>query len=87
MKIGAHVSTSGGIENAVDRGIEIGCETSQIFGASPQSWSFKTVPVENLVAFKSRAKEAGIRPIFLHCIYSSANFNALSSSWRFCIFR
>ena len=69
MKIGAHVSTSGGIENAVDRGIEIGCETIQIFGSSPQSWSFKTVPVENLVAFKSKAKEAGIGPIFLHCIY------------------
>ena len=69
MKIGAHVSTSGGIENAVDRGIEMGCETIQIFGSSPQSWLFKKVPVEKLDVFKSRAKKTGIGPIFLHCIY------------------
>jgi deoxyribonuclease-4 len=36
MKIGAHVSASGGISKAVDRGVEIGCEAIQIFGSSPQ---------------------------------------------------
>jgi deoxyribonuclease-4 len=69
MKIGAHVSTSGGIENAIDRGIEMGCEAIQIFGSSPQSWLFKKVPVEKLDVFKSRAKKTGLGPIFLHCIY------------------
>ena len=68
MKIGAHVSTSGGIENAIDRGMEIGCEAIQIFGSSPQSWLFKKISVEKLDVFKSRAKKTGLGPIFLHCI-------------------
>ncbi len=44
MKIGAHVSTAGGISNAVARGQEIGCEAIQICGSSPQAGAFKPVP-------------------------------------------
>ena len=69
MKIGAHVSSSGGISKAVDRGLAIGCETIQMFGSSPQSWSFKPVPDEEIEAFKTRASETNIGPAFLHCIY------------------
>ena len=36
MRLGAHVSTSGGIDKAVDRGQEIGAETIQLFVSSPQ---------------------------------------------------
>ncbi len=69
MKIGAHVSSSGGISKAVDRGLEIGCEAIQVFGSSPQSWAFKPVPAEEIEAFKTRIAETGIGPTFLHCIY------------------
>ena len=69
MKLGAHVSTAGGIEKAVDRGVEIGCETIQIFGSSPQSWFFKPVREENIEAFKKRVQEVGMGPVFFHCIY------------------
>lgn len=69
MKLGAHVSTAGGIQNAIDRGAEIGCETIQIFGSSPQSWAFKPVPPENLQAFKEKREEVGMGPVFFHCIY------------------
>ena len=69
MKIGAHVSTAGGIDNAIGRGSDIGCETIQIFGSSPQSWFFKPVPEENIQAFKDQAREAGLGPVFFHCIY------------------
>ena len=44
MKIGAHVSTAGGISNAVARGQKIGCEAIQIFGSYPQEWAFKAMP-------------------------------------------
>ena len=37
MKIGAHVSTAGGLDKAVDRAQEIGAEAMQIFGSPPQS--------------------------------------------------
>lgn len=69
MKLGAHVSTAGGIQNSIDRGLSIGCETIQIFGSSPQSWFFKPVPLENLQAFKARRRESGIGSVFFHCIY------------------
>ena len=69
MKIGAHVSTAGGISNAVGRAKEIGCEAIQIFGSSPQTWAFKFVPGEPIELFKQSIADAGIGPVFLHAIY------------------
>ena len=69
MKIGAHVSTAGGISKAVERGAEIGCETIQIFGSSPQSWAFKPVPDTEVEAFRQQAVDIGLGPVFLHAIY------------------
>ena len=69
MKIGAHVSTSGGISKAVARGQKIGCEAIQIFGSSPQTWAFKPVSGEQIELFKQGLADAGIGPVFLHAIY------------------
>lgn len=69
MKIGAHVSTAGGISNAVGRAKEIGCEAIQIFGSSPQTWAFKPVPGEQIELFKQSIADAGIGPVSLHAIY------------------
>ena len=69
MKIGAHVTTAGGISNAVGRAKEIGCEAIQIFGSSPQTWAFKPAPGEQIESFKQGLAEAGIGPVFLHAIY------------------
>ena len=69
MKIGAHVSTAGGISNAVGRAKAIGCETIQIFGSSPQTWAFRPVPGEQIEMFKQGLADAGIGPVFLHAIY------------------
>ena len=69
MKIGAHVSTAGGISKAVDRGVDIGCETIQIFGSSPQSWAFKPVPGSEIEAFRQKAAETDLGPVFFHAIY------------------
>jgi len=69
MKIGAHVSASGGISKAVGRGVAIGCETIQIFGSSPQSWAFKPIPDSEIEAFRQSASESGLGPVFLHAIY------------------
>ena len=69
MKIGAHVSTAGGISNAVARGQEIGCEAIQIFGSSPQAWAFKPVSGEQIERFKQGLIDADIGSVFLHAIY------------------
>ena len=69
MKLGAHVSTAGGLDKAIDRGLEIGCETIQIFGSSPQGWAYRSLPEAQTSAFLEKAKDAGIGPVFFHAIY------------------
>ena len=69
MRIGAHVSSAGGISKAVARGVEIGCETIQIFVSSPQGWAFKPISGDEIEAFRQAAAEAEMGPIFLHAIY------------------
>ena len=69
MKIGAHVSTAGGVSKAVGRGQEIGCEALQIFGSSPQSWAFRDIPDKEIEAFRQNMADAGMGQVFLHAIY------------------
>ena len=69
MKLGAHVSTAGGLDKAIDRGVEIGCEAIQIFGSAPQAWAYKPPPHEVTEAFREKAREQGIGPVFFHGIY------------------
>ena len=56
---GAHVSTSGGIHTAIDRAVERGCESIQIFTQSPRAWRPTNHPVENIMRFRERREEEG----------------------------
>ena len=38
MLIGAHVSPAGGPANAIQRGVEKGCDAIQIFNQNPRAW-------------------------------------------------
>ena len=69
MQIGAHVSSSGGISKAIDRGADIGCEAIQIFGSSARSWAFKHPAEKEVAAFKQRRAETGMGAVFFHAIY------------------
>ena len=69
MKLGAHVSTSGGIDKAFDRALEIGAEAVQIFATSPRAWRFRDAPDSQVEAFRARQDETGISPVFIHASY------------------
>ena len=69
MRVGAHVSTSGGLDKAVDRAQAMGAETVQIFGAAPQTWRRRSYGDEETNAFREKAAAADIAPVFLHAIY------------------
>ena len=69
MELGAHMSTAGGLPNAIDRGAELGCEAIQIFASPPQGWAFKPVPKALTAAFREKSAETGIKPVFFHAIY------------------
>jgi len=69
MRVGAHVSTAGGADRAIERAREMGAETIQIFGASPQSWRRREYKPAEVEAFRAKAQGADIGPVFLHGVY------------------
>lgn len=69
MRIGAHVSSSGGISNAIGRGAAIGCESLQVFTHNPRTWRPIRHSDEEIAAFRAGAAEAGIAPIVSHGLY------------------
>ena len=64
MKLGAHVSTSGGLDKAIDRAHEIGAETVQLFASSPRAWAFKALREDLVLAFREKSEATGISPAF-----------------------
>lgn len=69
VKIGAHVSTSGGLNKAIERAQAIGAEAIQIFSSSPQSWRRRTLQEAEVEVFRRSSEETGISPAFIHGPY------------------
>jgi len=69
MRFGAHVSSSGGISNAVDRGLAIGCESLQVFTHNPRTWRPITHTDEQVALFRQKAAAAGMGPLVSHGLY------------------
>ena len=60
MQIGAHVSISGSIANAVSNAVERKCNAFQIFTRSPRSWFAKELDQEEVNEFKERLASSDI---------------------------
>lgn len=71
MKIGFHVSIAEGIDKSVNRALDLGCTTFQIFTRNPRSWSFSLLKDSEIEAFKEKVKRANISPIYGHMPYVS----------------
>ncbi len=69
MRIGAHVSTSGGVHTAIGRALEIGANCIQIFAGPPQRWAAPGFKDEDVAEFRRLSREHGIQPIFIHSSY------------------
>lgn len=67
--LGAHMSISGGVEKALYRGAEIGCNTVQIFTGSNRQWSSKEFSQDEINAFMNAQKETGINSVISHASY------------------
>ena len=72
MLIGAHVKTSGGVDKAVDRAVEIGAECMQIFAASPRMWRVTPIKDKPLQNYHQKIAEAGLGPTIVHAKYLTA---------------
>src|SRR5919108_1079803 len=66
---GAHVSSAGGISNAIDRIEEIGGNAVQIFTQSPRMWRPTTHSEEELARFRQRRREAKVKAVLCHALY------------------
>jgi deoxyribonuclease IV len=67
--IGAHVSTAGGLVNAVARGVEVGCESIQIFPQSPRAWRATKYSDGDLASFREAMEDSPLRSVVIHAIY------------------
>ena len=68
-KIGAHVRSGGGVDKAIDRAVEMGAETIQIFSGSPQAWRRKNYTTTEVDDFRAKTADTGIEPCFIHGLY------------------
>jgi deoxyribonuclease-4 len=69
MLIGAHVSTAGGLANAVERGEERGCESIQIFNQSPRMWRPTNYGPDDFAAFKEAMDASSVEAVVIHAVY------------------
>ena len=69
MQIGAHVSSSGGIDRAIDRAVEIGADSVQVFTQSPRTWRPTNHDPASFERFRDKRAEAGIGGVVCHALY------------------
>jgi deoxyribonuclease IV len=64
---GAHCG--GGIKAALDRAIEIGADSVQLFAQSPRTWHFPEHAPDDLARFRERRAESGMGAVLVHALY------------------
>jgi deoxyribonuclease-4 len=69
MLIGAHVSTAGGLDKAIERGSELGCESIQIFNQSPRMWRPTKYGEEDFARFREAMDDSPVEAVVIHAVY------------------
>lgn len=69
MKLGAHLSTSGGLAKTLDSLIEKGGNCLQIFSSSPRMWTNSKLSKEDIATFVEKKDKLDIDPIYFHACY------------------
>jgi deoxyribonuclease-4 len=69
MFVGAHVSTAGGLANAIERGEERGCESIQIFNQSPRMWRPTNYGPDDFAAFREAMDASKVEAVIIHAVY------------------
>lgn len=69
LKLGGHLSISGGYTNALTKTIEIGGNSLQIFSSSPRNWGVSPVSNEAIEDFLKQKKQLHIDSVYFHASY------------------
>ena len=67
--LGAHVSISGGVYKAPERGKKLGCESIQIFSKNQMQWKAKPLTPEDSQKFKEELRKTRIKEVVVHDSY------------------
>ncbi len=67
--IGSHISTTGGLHNAIERGTSIGATAIQIFTKSNRQWFEKKISDADATLFKTAWANSPIKEIVVHAAY------------------
>lgn len=69
VRLGVHVSVAGGVDRAVDRAREKGCDAFQIFTSNPRSWRSKPITKDCIERFVAGLRESELSPAVAHMPY------------------
>jgi deoxyribonuclease-4 len=68
-RLGAHVSTRGGIQTAPGRGAAIGATAIQVFTKTPSQWREPTIPDQAVREFREQLQTSGVWGVVSHDSY------------------
>ncbi len=68
-RIGVHLGTAGGCWTAVNRAVEAGANTFQIFSSSPRTWRAADVKPEDALRMREAREVTGVSPVSIHASY------------------
>jgi deoxyribonuclease-4 len=69
VQIGAHVSSSGGIDKAIERAVAIGADSVQVFTQSPRTWRPTNHDPASFERFREARADAGTGGVLCHAVY------------------
>src|SRR5215213_7350411 len=69
MLIGVHVSPAGGPAKAVERGVERGARSIQIFNQNPRQWKPREYSAEEIADFHAAMKDSDVDALLIHAVY------------------
>jgi deoxyribonuclease-4 len=69
MLLGAHMSIAGGVHTAIERAMEIGCTTMQLFVKNNNQWKGKPLSDEDVSTYKELRLKSTLGPIAAHDTY------------------
>ncbi|QTL98404.1 deoxyribonuclease IV [Iocasia frigidifontis] len=69
MKLGKHVSIAGGLDQAPERAIKIGCNCLQIFVKNPRGWRARKIGDVELTSLRSKIRDLQIESMVVHATY------------------
>ena len=69
MRIGFHVSISGGFARSIERAHELGCTCMQLFSRNPRGWTVRPLDKADVGEFKKLREKLDIAPVFVHTNY------------------